>query len=128
MAPAHAMGEAMAWAGPGYSQETADAADQAAPANVSAALGGMRNMLDRDFGGFVHLERAHMLVEAMMTVMPDMMAAHLGIGVQHAWLHLFGLDNGRLGRVAGSGRQDGGGENGNCEQRGGNGLQHGRLL
>ena len=71
-----------------------------------------------------------MPVEAMvMTEMRVMMAAHPGIGVQHARLHMHGLDDGgvRATAVAGSHRR--GGENGSCEQGRGNCLEHGgRLL
>src|SRR5216683_4455544 len=50
--------------------------------SASAALGGGRNVLDRGLRDLVRLERAHLLVGAMMADMLDMMAAHLGIGVQ----------------------------------------------
>src|SRR5450631_1909407 len=108
--------------------------------SVSATLGGGADMLDRDLGELMGLERAHMLVEAMMAEMPGMMAAHMGIGVQQARLHrldlrglvdrlhLHGLaDRRRRGPVRCGGKR-GRGENGYCEQRCGNGLQHGCLL
>src|SRR6266851_4087394 len=59
--------------------------------SVSAALGGRRNVLDRglrDLRELVGLERAHVLVRAVMGEMLVVMAAHFGIGVQHAGLRL----------------------------------------
>ena len=99
MAPARRHGEAKAPGRIFFGKQPAQRI-KPRPLTVSAALGGMRHVLDRDLRELVHLERAHPLVEAMMAVMRDVMAAHLGIGVQHARLHPLGLDDGRLGRVA----------------------------
>src|SRR5882724_13225277 len=54
-----------------------------------AALGGGRNVLDGGLRDLVRLERGHLLMGAMMAVMP-VMATHLGIGVQRIRLHLLG--------------------------------------
>jgi len=79
----------------------------------------------------MRLVRHHLLVDAMMAGMPDMMAAHLGIGVQRTLVrlrrlvHLRRLGRRRLGCFAGTSRKRGSGENRNSEQSCGNGLQHG---
>ena len=65
----------------------------------------------------------------VMTEMPVMMAAHPGIGVQHARLHMHGLDDGGVRGAAVTGSHRRRGENGSCEQGRGNCLEHGgRLL
>src|SRR6266700_3435325 len=60
-----------------------------------AALGSGRNVLDGGLRDLVGLERGHLLVGAMMAVMP-VMATHLGIGVQRVWLRLLGVQRVRL--------------------------------
>ena len=72
-----------------------------------------------------------MLVVAMMAMhrpaMMVMMAAHLGIRVQHALLEGHRLD--RRGMASpGSAGHRGRNKHGSHEQRGGNRLEHGRLL
>src|SRR5216684_4055937 len=87
----------MARAGPDIRRERQGQCGQPTPrGSVSAALGGGRNVLGRSLGELVRLQRADVLVKAMMAGMPDMMAAHPGVGVQHArlGLHLLGLDDG----------------------------------
>ena len=70
-----------------------------------------------------------MPVEAVvMTEMLVMMAAHPGIGVQHARLHMHGLDGRGMRGAARAGSHGRRGENGNCEQGRGNCFEHGRLL
>src|ERR1700722_982340 len=80
-------------------------------------------------GSVSALVEAMMAVVTIMPVMRVMMMAHPGIGVEHARLHLRGLGNRRMrglgGGAGGKRRRD---ENGSCEQRSGNGLQHGGLL
>src|ERR1700740_3046827 len=95
--------------------------------SVSAVLGGGLNVLDRDLREPVRLERAHPLVEAMMAVMP-VMVAHFGVAVEHPRLPLHGFDSRRGRGLARIGRKRGRGENGNSEQGCGNYLQHSRLL
>src|ERR1700732_4162981 len=71
--------------------------DQTAPGgSASATLGGVRHVLDGDFRGLMRLADRHLLVEAMMAGMLDMMATHLGIGVQGTRLHRSRLGNSRL--------------------------------
>src|SRR6516225_7517653 len=55
---------------------------------ASAALGGGREALGCDLRGLMRFVRHHLLVNAMMAGMPDMMAAHPGIGVERTFVRL----------------------------------------
>src|SRR5258708_33594734 len=70
--------------------------------SVSAALGGGGDVLGRNLRRRVGLERAHVLVVAMMGMVP-VMAAHFGVRIQQLRLRLFGLDD-RYGGHPGGGR------------------------
>ena len=99
----------------------------------SATFGGRRHVLDRNVLR-MRLVQADVLVVAMMPIML-VMGAHPGIGVQYLRLAL-GLDDRCLcdlvhGRLCGLARRTGKhrrGENGNGNERCGNGLEHGCLL
>src|SRR5467141_2109595 len=139
---AMARGPALISAGSGWAMSV-----KPRPRISLAALGGGRNVLDGGLRELVRLERADLLVGAMMAEML-MMAAHLGIGVQHAGLLGIGIQRaGLLGigirhaglglrgfgsrglrGLAGAGRHRGSSENRSGEQCCGNGLQHGCLL
>src|SRR3954463_15487052 len=99
----------------------------------SAAFGGRRHMLDRNVLR-MRLVQADVLVLAKMPIML-LMAIHSGIGVQRLRFAI-SLDDRRLcglvhrslrglARRAGKRRR---GENGNGNERCGNGLEHGCLL
>src|SRR5258705_8601227 len=92
-----AIGEAMARAGLISTVAAGQRGTSHARGSASAALGSGRNVLDRGLRGLVRLDRAHLLVRTMMADMLDMMAAHLGIGVQRTGLRLAGLGGRRLG-------------------------------
>src|SRR3954469_8334774 len=99
----------------------------------SAAFGGRRHMLDRNVLR-LRLVQADVLVVAVMPIML-VMAVHPCIGVQHLRLAI-GLDDRRLcglvpRSLRGLARRAGKrwrGENGNGNERCGNGLEHGCLL
>src|ERR1700688_2926431 len=64
------IGEAMARAGPDIRRERRAISIENTPrGSVSAALGGVAGVLDRDLRDLVRLKRAHVPVEAMMAEM-----------------------------------------------------------
>src|SRR5258705_7852656 len=104
------------WRGPGLVSAGSGRAMWSSHARglASAALGGGR-LLDRRLRRLVRLDRAHLLLGAMMAPMLDMMAAHFRIGVQRVRLHLRGplrlhlprFCGRRLRSLAGTSRHDG---------------------
>src|SRR6476646_7293709 len=123
------------WRGPGLVSAGRGGATWSSHARglALAALGG-GGLLDRRLRRLMRLDRAHLLAGAMMASMLDMMAAHLRVGVHgirlylRVRLHLRSFSGRRLRGLAGTSRHDGCGNDGSCEQRRGNCLQHGRLL
>src|SRR4051812_48181785 len=92
-------------------------------------------MPDRDLRVLRGAMRADFPVAGMVADMVTMMmTAHPGVGVEHARLELLlGGRRQRLGDrrdpgLAGARSHRGSSEHGNCDQRRGNCLQHGRLL
>src|SRR6476659_3814657 len=107
-----------AWAGLSF-------ATRAPSESGSAAFDGRRHMLDRNVLR-MRLVQADVLVVAVMPIML-VMAVHPCIGVQHLRLAI-GLDDRRLCGLARRAGKRRCGENGNGNERCGNGLEHGCLL
>jgi len=99
------------------------------PDLITAGRGGATGTnLARGSVSVMVMETMVMMV-TMVMVMPVVMAAHPGMGVQHARLQLHRPEHGSMGGTAVAfGHRGRHREHGNRKQRGGNGLQHCRVL